>query len=107
MRLLFQKNYHLQKSKIGQYLNLKILGFFAQTIIYGIVVSIIITLIGLTFAPNLFALMGSEDEVLLLSLEYTNVVFSGSIAFIIFVALNSLLQAEGDTVTYKNILFFF
>ena len=39
-----------------------------------------------------------------LSLEYTNVVFSGSIAFIIFVALNSLLQADGDTVTYKNIL---
>ena len=48
--------------------------------------------------------MGSTDQVLSLSLEYTNVVFSGSIAFIIFVALNSLLQADGDTVTYKNIL---
>ena len=91
-------------NSIGENNKDKILGFFAQTIIYGIVVSIIITLIGLNFAPNLFALMGSEDTVLLLSLEYTNVVFSGSIAFIIFVALNSLLQADGDTVTYKNIL---
>ena len=91
-------------NSIGENNKGKILGFFSQTIIYGIVVSVIITSIGLIFAPNLFALMGSEDEVLMLSLEYTNVVFSGSIAFIIFVALNSLLQADGDTVTYKNIL---
>ena len=91
-------------NSIGENNKDKILGFFAQTIIYGIVVSLIITLIGLVFAPNLFVLMGSDGVVLSLSLEYTNVVFSGSIAFIIFVALNSLLQADGDTVTYKNIL---
>ena len=91
-------------NSIGENNKDKILGFFAQTIIYGIVVSIIITFVGLFFAPNLFSLMGSDDVVLLLSLEYTNVVFSGSIAFIIFVALNSLLQADGDTITYKNIL---
>ena len=91
-------------NSIGENNKDKILGFFGQTIIYGIFVSVIITSIGLIFAPNLFSLMGSEDKVLLLSLEYTNVVFSGSIAFIIFVALNSLLQADGDTVTYKNIL---
>ena len=91
-------------NSIGENNKEKILGFFAQTIIYGIIVSIVITLLGLIFAPSLFSLMGSTDQVLLLSLEYTNVVFSGSIAFIIFVALNSLLQADGDTVTYKNIL---
>ena len=91
-------------NSIGENNKDKILGFFAQTIIYGIIISLIITFIGLFFAPTLFSLMGSEDLVLLLSLEYTNVIFTGSIAFIIFVALNSLLQADGDTVTYKNIL---
>jgi putative MATE family efflux protein len=93
-------------NSIGEENKEKILGFFAQTIIFGIIVSLIITLIGHIFAPKLFSLMGSTGQVLSLSLEYTNVVFSGSIAFIIFVALNSLLQADGDTVTYKNILIF-
>ena len=91
-------------NSIGENNKERILGFFSQTIIYGIIVSIIITLVGLIFAPSLFSLMGSKDQVLSLSLEYTNVIFTGSIAFIIFVALNSLLQADGDTVTYKNIL---
>ncbi len=91
-------------NSIGEDNKEKVLGFFAQTIVYGIFVSIIITFSGLFFAPSLFSLMGSVDQVLVLSLEYTNVVFAGSIAFIIFVALNSLLQADGDTVTYKNIL---
>ncbi len=90
-------------NSIGEGNKEKVLGFFAQTIIYAIIVSIIITSIGLIYAPSLFSLMGSVDQVHALSLEYTNVVFSGSIAFIIFVALNSLLQADGDTVTYKNI----
>jgi len=91
-------------NSIGEDNKEKVLGFFAQTIVYAVFVSIIITFSGLFFAPSLFSLMGSVDKVLILSLEYTNVIFAGSMAFIIFVALNSLLQADGDTVTYKNIL---
>ena len=36
--------------------------------------------------------------------EYTDIIFAGSILFILVVALNSLLHAEGDTKTYRNIL---
>ena len=94
----------LISNSIGEGDKKKVLGFFAQTIIFGILVSIFITIIGIVFAPILFSLMGSQEEVILLGLDYTNVVFSGSAAFIIFVALNSLLHAAGDTVTYRNIL---
>tara|TARA_Y100000590_G_scaffold433155_1_gene549896 strand:- start:1229 stop:2233 length:1005 start_codon:yes stop_codon:yes gene_type:complete len=50
--------------------------------------------------------MGSTNEVIDLGLQYTNIIFSGSIIFILVVALNSLLHAEGDTKTYRNILIF-
>jgi Na+-driven multidrug efflux pump len=49
-------------------------------------------------------MMGSTTEVISLGLEYTNVIFSGSIIFISVVALNSLLHAEGDTKTFRNVL---
>ena len=48
--------------------------------------------------------MGSTEEVASLGLEYTNIIYSGSFLFILVVSLNSLLHAEGDTKTYRNIL---
>ena len=91
-------------NSIGENNKSKIHGYFAHTIIYAIIVSILITAIGLFFAPFLFELMGSETEVVKLGLSYTNVVFAGSIIFIMLVALNSLLHADGDTKTYRNVL---
>ena len=91
-------------NSIGENNKSKIHGYFAHTIIYAIIVSIFITSIGLFFAPYLFELMGSETEVVQLGLSYTNVVFAGSIVFIMLVALNSLLHADGDTKTYRNVL---
>ena len=91
-------------NSIGENNKSKIHGYFAHTIIYAIIVSIFITAVGLIFAPYLFELMDSETEVVQLGLSYTNVVFAGSIIFIMLVALNSLLHADGDTKTYRNVL---
>jgi len=93
-------------NSIGEKNKKNILNYFGQTIIYGIILSIIITFIGLYFASDIFAIMGSTSEVINLGLEYTNVIFSGSIIFILVVALNSLLHAEGDTKTFRNVLIF-
>ena len=91
-------------NSIGEKNKANILNYFGQTIIYGIFLSIIVTVIGLVFASNIFSLMGSSLEVINLGLNYTNVIFSGSIIFISVVALNSLLHAEGDTKTFRNVL---
>ena len=91
-------------NSIGENNKSKIHGYFAHTIIYAVIVSIFITAVGLFFAPYLFELMGSETQVVQLGLSYTNVVFAGSIVFIMLVALNSLLHADGDTKTYRNVL---
>ena len=89
---------------IGEKNENKVVGYFAQTIIYGIFVSALITITGLVFSSSILKLMGSNDQVVLLGLKYTNLIFAGSIIFITIVALNSLLHAEGDTKTYRNVL---
>jgi len=91
-------------NSIGEKNNENVLKFFGQTIVYGILLSLIVTVIGLFFASNIFGLMGSSIKVINLGLLYTDVIFSGSIFFISVVALNSLLHAEGDTKTFRNVL---
>ena len=91
---------------IGENNKKKVLYYFSNTIYFGVFISIIITFLGLYFSETVFLLMGSTNEVTLLGLEYTNVIFSGTIIFIMVVALNSLLHAEGDTKTFRNALIF-
>ena len=91
-------------NSIGEKNRENILRYFGQTIIYGIILSVLVTIVGLLFASEVFALMGSTIEVINLGLKYTNVIFSGSVIFISVVALNSLLHAEGDTKTFRNVL---
>ena len=48
--------------------------------------------------------MGSNEEITKLGLQYTDIMFYGSFLFFLVVSLNSLLHAEGDTKTYRNVL---
>ncbi len=91
-------------NSIGEKDNKKTLNYFSHIVYYGILISIFITILGLYFSEKVFFLMGSTNEVSRLGLEYTNVIYSGSILFILVVSLNSLLHAEGDTKTYRNVL---
>ncbi len=93
-------------NSIGENNKKKILYYFSNTIYFGIFISFLITLLGLSFSEKIFLLMGSSNEVTKLGIQYTNVIFSGTIIFIMVVALNSLLHAEGDTKTYRNALIF-
>ena len=78
--------------------------YFTHIIIYGLLISVFITFIGLYFSEKVFNLMGSTEEITNLGLQYTNVMFYGSFLFFLVVSLNSLLHAEGDTKTYRNVL---
>ena len=91
-------------NSIGEKNEKNSLFYFSHIIYFGILISIIITFIGLNFSGDVFKLMGSSEYVTNLGLQYTNIIFSGSILFILVVAINSLLHAEGDTKTYRNVL---
>ena len=91
-------------NSIGEKNIKNILNYFTHIIYFAILLSLIISFIGLNFSEKIFQLMVTTPEVIKLGLEYTNIIFSGSILFILVVALNSLLHAEGDTKTYRNVL---
>tara|TARA_B100000700_G_scaffold330661_1_gene458093 strand:+ start:675 stop:2036 length:1362 start_codon:yes stop_codon:yes gene_type:complete len=91
-------------NSIGEKNEKNSLFYFTHIIYFGVLISIIITFIGLNFSDDIFKLMGSSEYVTNLGLQYTNIIFSGSILFIVVVAINSLLHAEGDTKTYRNVL---
>ncbi|MDC1476150.1 MATE family efflux transporter [Pelagibacteraceae bacterium] len=91
-------------NSIGENNKKNILYYFSHIIIYGLLISLIITFLGLIYAEKVFYLMGSSPEVTNLGTSYTDIIYYGSILFILVVSLNSLLHAEGDTKTYRNVL---
>ena len=91
-------------NSIGEKNEKNSLFYFSHIIYFALIISIIITFLGLNYSEKIFILMGSSDYVTSLGLQYTDIIFYGSILFILVVAINSLLHAEGDTKTYRNVL---
>ena len=91
-------------NSIGEKKEKNVSYYFTHIIIYGLIISVFITFIGLYFSKKVFILMGSTEEITNLGLQYTNIMFYGSFLFFLVVSLNSLLHAEGDTKTYRNVL---
>jgi len=78
--------------------------FTVQAISFTVLMSIILTFVGLLLAPFLFRLLGATDQYLNLSLSYMNIIFYGTVFFMFTFTLNSILNAHGDTKTYRNFL---
>ena len=77
-----------------------------HAIIYAVLLSVFITFVGIFFSDDLLKLMGSSKASIILSSEYLDIIFYGTIIFLILTAFNSILYAQGDTKTYRNVLFF-
>ncbi len=77
-----------------------------HAIIYAVLLSFFITFVGIFFSDDLLKSMGSSNESVILSSEYLDIIFYGTIIFLILTAFNSILYAQGDTKTYRNVLFF-
>ena len=75
-----------------------------NSFVYAFFLSIFITIIGTFFSYDLLKFMGSTDESINLSKEYTDIIFLGTIVFLILTSFNAVLYAQGDTKTYRNVL---
>ena len=80
--------------------------YVAQSLVLAIIVSIFVTFFGLNFSENLLKIMGSTKESILLTEEYLDVIFYGSVILLLQLSLNGTLSAQGDTKSYRNILIF-
>lgn len=75
-----------------------------QAISFTIIVSVALTIFGLWSAPYFSRLLGATGEYLDITLGYINVIFYGTVFFLMTFVLNSLFTARGDTKTFRNIL---
>ena len=75
-----------------------------NTLTYALIVGLVITFLGLFFSYDLLKLMGSNQESIMLAKQYTDIIFFGTLIFLILTALNASLYAQGDTKTYRNVL---
>ena len=75
-----------------------------QGISYGILIAVIATVIGTLTSPFLFSLLGASDQYLHDALIYMNIIFDGTIFFMLNYMLNAILNALGDTRSFRNFL---
>uniref|UniRef100_A0A831UC00 MATE family efflux transporter n=1 Tax=Geobacter metallireducens TaxID=28232 RepID=A0A831UC00_GEOME len=78
--------------------------YAAQAISFGILHALILTSGGLGATPAIFRLMGASGGYLELALAYMNVIVAGSVFFVGNYVLNSMLNASGDTKSFRNFL---
>ncbi len=77
-----------------------------QILIFAILISIFFTAGALIFAEELFLLIGAEEEVLPLALDYFKVYVSGIPIIFIYFIFSSVLEGIGDTITPMKIKVF-
>lgn len=78
--------------------------YATQTLSFGIVISLFLTVAGYIFSPALFKLLGASGSYLTSALSYMQPVFLGSIFISMIIILNGILNAVGDTKPYRNVL---
>ena len=78
--------------------------YAVQGIVFALMLALCITVIGVTFSPFLFGLLGASDDYLAMSLSYINPIFYGTIFFVMVQMLNAVLNAIGNTKPNRNFL---
>ena len=79
---------------------------FSQSFVVTILVGLVITIIGLYFGKIILESINDDPETLKLSSLYMNVIYLGSIIILLLMVCNSCLSAQGDTISYRNVLIF-
>mgnify|MGYP001167933843 FL=1 len=80
--------------------------YIAQSLIFALAVSVIVTLFGLNVSNFLLGVMGSDANGIALTREYLDIIFYGTFIVLIQISLNGTLNAQGDTKSYRNVLIF-
>ncbi|MGO9147396.1 MAG: MATE family efflux transporter [Desulfomonilia bacterium] len=78
--------------------------FSIQGISFGVLISVAVTAIGIMASPPLFILLGATSPYLDMCLTFMNTIFLGSVFFIMNFMLNAILNALGNTRTFRNFL---
>ena len=80
--------------------------YIAQSLIFALLISVLVTIFGLNASDYLLGIMGSDADGIVLTREYLDIIFYGTFIVLIQISLNGTLNAQGDTKSYRNVLIF-
>ncbi len=75
-----------------------------NALFFGLFLSLVLTFVGIISTPYLMMLLGAEGAYLEESLAYIHMILYGCTFFVFSFFINALLNAVGDTVSFRNIL---
>lgn len=75
-----------------------------QGISFAFLMGLALTVFGWTFSPPIFSFLGASEEYLRDCLLYMDAIFAGALFFTLIQMFNSMLNAQGDTKTFRNFL---
>ena len=76
-----------------------------QTILLGLIVSLVLSSLGFLTAHPLLILLGADAEVLPLGLAYLRVAFGGIFTLVLVFAINAMLRGAGEARLAMQVLF--
>jgi putative MATE family efflux protein len=77
-----------------------------NALLFGALLAVILTAAGYAGAPLLMRELGAEGAYLAEALGYINMIIYGTGLFVFTFFINALLNAVGDTVSFRNVLVF-
>ena len=89
----------LISNSLGQRNRIAALIYTHHTLMYSLILSVILTILGILFSYEILKLMGSSTQSIILAKKYTDIIFYGTIFFLILTSLTAALYAQGDTKT--------
>lgn len=77
----------------------------AQSILIGVILSIVLSVVGVIFAPDILRLMGAAPEVINEGTPFARIMFGSSLVIIMLFLINGIYRGAGDaTMAMRSLL---
>ena len=90
--------------RIGEKKNNEASIIAVQSIIVGIAVSIVITIIGILFSKDLLILMGASEKAVEIGADYTLIMLSTNVVIMLLFIINAVFRSAGDANISMKVL---
>ncbi len=77
----------------------------AHAIFLGVVISLLISVVGIIFAPQIFVLLGAESRIVAEGATFMRIMLGGNAVVIFLFLLNAIFRGAGDAAIAMRVLF--